>query len=848
MPDTLESLSNVPSQFSPGGYVRARGDVWRLRDVKPHGDCVSLTVTRPAAAGGDHSTVLIHPFDKVTLLGGPVAPHMVKPRCLWRSLASRLTTLQRCDALMAPAGAHIDLLPYQLEPVLATIVEGIPRVLLADAVGLGKTIQAGLILAELLARGVAAHVLVLVPPSLRDQWNTELHERLGIEATIVDAEALRRRARRLPRTTSPWLVPGVMIVSLDFAKRPDVRGGLAEVLWDIVIIDEAHLAATGNERQVVADLVARRATRVVLLTATPHSGDDCTFAALTRLGALGPDEPITCFRRSRRDIGMVSHRRWHRLRVRLGPSERHTLRLLRSYASAVWATPPDPNRAAARLAMIVLLKRALSSPRSLLRSVLRRRALLQGQQDDDETQLPLPFDDEADPQDEEPTASLGTPGLGCLADELAWLDQIASAAQRANHEASKLRSVVRFIRRAREPVIVFTEYRDTLSDLFRVLTPVAHAEVLHGGLDRTERRSVLRSFCEGDAPVLLATDAGGIGLNLQRRCRTIINLEVPWNPVRLEQRAGRVDRVGQQRTVHVVDLVARSSPEERLLARLTGRADRARWALADPDPPGMRCADVNWDDVETAETILGLRSRGTGQLPRPHPASAAAPPTALVRLMPVTQAAGQEAQSQARLRQVVAALARSRRGPRRPPHPAAHGPFVTVLRQPARQRRVSQHGWGCDGVVAVFELVTCETDGRLVDETLIPLRLDGLPPQMRTPSSLMMLARQLMGGTTPLLSGRLDEVVADRRAIVTSQHAAAAGLLTAWWEAARDAARVAASNEPIQDGLFDHRAARGIEATLQLRRAIEHARGDPSAGDTGAQDLVTTISLGWLHG
>jgi hypothetical protein len=217
-------------------------------------------------------------------------------------------------------------------------------------------------------------------------------------------------------------------------------------------------------------------------------------------------------------------------------------------------------------------------------------------------------------------------------------------------------------------------------------------------------------------------------------------------------------------------------------------------------------------------------------------------------VMPATPAAVQETQAQIDLRRLAAAVARSGRGPRQLTCPAAHGPLVTVLRQSARQRRSCGLGWGGGGLVAVFELVTCDADGRLVDETLIPLRFDGVPSQMGTPSLLMVLATQLMVTATPLFSSCLDRAVSDRLNTVVSVHARAAGLLAARWEAIRDAARATVSSGPFQDGLFEHRAVRNTDAILQRRRTVEHTRGDATEQRSGPQGLVTTISLGWLHG
>jgi hypothetical protein len=191
-------------------------------------------------------------------------------------------------------------------------------------------------------------------------------------------------------------------------------------------------------------------------------------------------------------------------------------------------------------------------------------------------QMTLPMFDAA--ADEEPGVELSAPGLTDRQEERQWLEQILLRARRAEPGESKRRTLVRFLRRAQEPAIVFTEYRDTLMRLADVLEAWRPA-ILHGGLTSGERRESLLSFTNGNAPLLLATDAASEGLNLQQRCRLVVNLELPWTPLRLEQRVGRVERIGQSRRVHAVYLVAAGTAEESLAVRLQARTDRAADAL-----------------------------------------------------------------------------------------------------------------------------------------------------------------------------------------------------------------------------------------------------------------------------
>ncbi len=245
-------------------------------------------------------------------------------------------------------------------------------------------------------------------------------------------------------------------------------------------------------------------------------------------------------------------------------------RALDRYAQRL-AAESDAFAPGAALLASILTRRACSSAFSLARSLERRVTLLQDAPTVSGDQLALPF---FDPDtDEEPGAELGVTGLRDRVEETGWLQELLALARTASIGESKVRALARLIRRAAEPVLVFTEYRDTLRHLAGGLDEFAPLQ-LHGGLTPRERIGVLRQFTAGDAALLLATDAASEGLNLHHRCRLVINLELPWTPLRLEQRIGRVDRLGQRRRVHAVQLVARDTQEESIAIRLSERRAR----------------------------------------------------------------------------------------------------------------------------------------------------------------------------------------------------------------------------------------------------------------------------------
>jgi superfamily II DNA or RNA helicase len=471
-------------------------------------------------------------------------------------------------------------LPHQLAPALALLRGLGPRVLLADEVGLGKTVQAGLIASELLAHGAIERILVLTPAGLRDQWRGELVDRFALHAIVLDARAVRTAAATLPPDVNPWATVPVAIASIDYIKRLDVLAAAAQRPWDLVIVDEAHGSASDSDRRGAVNALCATASYVVLVTATPHSGDRDTFLGLCRLGQVAGDRLIA-FRRTRHDAGVDTRRRVRTLHVRLSPAERRLHRALRRYADAVIAMRPD-----SWLALSVLYKRALSSAAALAESVERRISVLDSDTaEGDAAQIALPFDDTGEASSDDEAPAWPAPLMcGDSADERRLLGDLARAARAASHRESKIAALERLLRRVGESVIVFTEYRDTLQHLQRATSRTAF--VLHGGLTRDERRAIVDTFTRSTGTVLFATDAAGEGLNLHATCRLVVNLELPWNPMRLEQRIGRVDRLGQRRTVHAIHLVARATQEVALLSRLRDRLAEARMSIGGPHPLG----------------------------------------------------------------------------------------------------------------------------------------------------------------------------------------------------------------------------------------------------------------------
>ncbi|MBI4475659.1 MAG: hypothetical protein HY654_00710, partial [Acidobacteria bacterium] len=208
--------------FVEGERLRVRGGFWRVDRIRTFASCAALSLQGADAATFGTARTLLFPFDRPSRLPRRSGFRVARRRRGLRTLADVIVASHPYDGLRAAGAARIDLLAFQLEPALAVCRGLSHRFLLADEVGLGKTIQAGLVLAELHARGEAANTLIVVPSGMRDQWATELSTHFGLVPEVIDLASLATASAGVPAGTNPWAVPGVRIVSLDFIKRPEV--------------------------------------------------------------------------------------------------------------------------------------------------------------------------------------------------------------------------------------------------------------------------------------------------------------------------------------------------------------------------------------------------------------------------------------------------------------------------------------------------------------------------------------------------------------------------------------------------------------------------------------------------
>jgi hypothetical protein len=498
--------------------------------------------------------------------------------------------------------------------------------------------------------------------------------------------------------------------------------------------------------------------------------------------------------------------------VRTHDAEARMHEALLRYARQVWRRE-DPAAAAARLAMSVLVKRACSGATALTRSIERRLLWLGDTGPAQAAQPGLPFENEA--ADDEPAATLAAPGLDDRTDERQQLDAILSLARRAAGDESKVRVLRRLLRRSDEPAIVFTEYRDTLAHLAAELP--ASATLLHGGLTPLERREALEAFTGGRAQLLLATDAASEGLNLHHRCRRVVNMELPWTPLRLEQRVGRVDRIGQRARVHALHLVAGGTAEEHTVARLLLREARVRQALERTPAPHL-----DEDTIARAVLAPATEPAASASTSDPHDHEAH---RANIGLPDLRGAAQEEARRLAVARRLGDA-------------PAARGdagrPAITVLRRhpPAGPPRCY---WA-------FRVPSLDASGQPLWSALVGVEaVHTRAPSRGSRTLRLTIAANAAFAERAAQGVRVDILDAAARAVARSAAVAIGRERDIADDLRHHRARLAA----LQPGLFDRRAerVRAAQASV-LDEALEDCRcrmqalGGLDAPTSGTYDLV----------
>ncbi len=564
----------------------------------------------------------------------------------------------------APYRAGIEVKAYQLEPLRKALL--MPRVglFIADDVGLGKTIEAGLILREMLMRQRVRRVVISCPPSVVRQWQEEMESRFGLTFVIFDREFVANRRQERGYGINPWTTHTRFIISHALLRDETYAAPLRDWLGDfaassMLILDEAHNAAPASGAKYAVDSQLTRTVREIaprfehklFLSATPHNGHSNSFAALLEIldpqrfcrGVPVRDKKLldtVMVRRLKQDLREVGEEFPERKVIPIAinnlPEEAPELklsRLLHSYRSLREQRLKDASKATQNTAMLVitsLQKRLLSSIEAFSRTLKVHRAavekqavnsssheifnlplLLESPSSDDE-RAELPEEEVQAEEDAQITAATTqTASIGLSAQELEILDQMTDVANQSRYLPDpRVKKLIEWIKTNLCPnlgqpgatwlekrVIIFTEYTDTKRYLQQQLQAAIagsfleheRIDVFHGGIGE-ERREAIKNAFNADPErhplrILIATDAAREGVNLQNNCADLYHFDIPWNPSRMEQRNGRIDRKLQRsKEVRCYYFVLPQRVEDRVLDVLVSKTKTIQKELGTLSP------------------------------------------------------------------------------------------------------------------------------------------------------------------------------------------------------------------------------------------------------------------------
>lgn len=487
------------------------------------------------------------------------------------------------DAIEIADKAAIYGADYQFLPTIKALQAPKPRILIADAVGLGKTVQVGIFMAELIRRGKGDRILVVTPKSILAQFQQEIWSRFAIPLVRLDSQGIARIKSDIPSNKNPFDYYDKVIVSIDTLKNNGkFRHYLEKTIWDIVAIDECHTVANASsQRGSLAKFLSQRCEAMVLTSATPHNGRPENFANLMKLldptsipydGNFTPKgiEPLYV-RRFKKDIesqvgDAFQDRVTESLPCHLHSTEEAVLEIIQNFKKEAYEASEGNLNGGILLFSIGLFKAYMSSPKACLETIKRR---LQKKLDEEGT-------------------------LDLLSDLKTRIEGILQENQDAKYDKLKAHlTAKKWKGKNKDRIIIFSERRDTLDYLETRLTEdfnLVEGEVVQftGSLTDEQQRIMLEDFQKEDSTVrvFLASDAGSQGVNLHYQCHIMFNYDIPWSIITLDQRDGRIDRFGQENIPYIYYLVAHSSNEKvqgdiRILERLKEKEEEVHKSLGD---------------------------------------------------------------------------------------------------------------------------------------------------------------------------------------------------------------------------------------------------------------------------
>lgn len=617
--ETRRNDGQQPVTLAPGSVVEVRDEEWLVTGVQTvyeRANHQEVTPSRPvqrievqglSELVRDTTAVFFDSIDTVTPIDPRQAPLIndessgYRDAKLWleATLMKTATAVEDTNLTVAD-GMLIDPKQYQQTPVRKILdPQNLrPRILLADAVGLGKTIEIGLILAELIKRGRGDRILVVTPKHVLEQMQHEMWTKFAIPFVRLDSQGIQRIRQKLPATRNPFTYFKRAIISIDTLKSDRYLSHLRRHKWDAVVIDESHnVTNTSSLNHRLADTLAKNTDALILASATPHNGKKESFAELIRLlepTAVKPDGNLD--EEAVKKLIVRRHRYSEDVKKEVGadwaerkePQARIAHASLEENAVAeeldqIWLHPTghSPYSGKTNLFPWTLAKAFLSSPEALIETIDNRLRVLETHESNDAVARERSYLDRL---------------RGYAADSLRAVERNRAQKRQQTGKYGALLDYLKEIGigpKSDTRVVIFAERVATLHALQADLTQDLKLKddqvaILHGGLSDVEQQDVVESFKKKSSPirVLVTGDLASEGVNLHSQCHELIHFDIPWSLIRIEQRNGRIDRYGQTERPQITTLVLQPESERfsgdiRVLKKLIEKENEAHTALGD---------------------------------------------------------------------------------------------------------------------------------------------------------------------------------------------------------------------------------------------------------------------------
>ena len=614
---------STAAPIAPGAHIRVRDAYWRVLQVnRTSTGKQSWKVVGVSEIVRDQEAIFLEEYEPSVEVVDPAETKVIADRSPGhRDSLLYIESLLR-DVPATGEGLHIghegamDLMDFQLEPARQALAQPRQRILIADAVGLGKTLEAGILMSELIRRGRGKRILVVTVKSMLTQFQKELWCRFSIPLVRLDSQGLHKIRQHIPTNHNPFHHYDRAIISIDTLKQNNAfRTHVEQAWWDIIVIDEAHnVAARGggrSQRARIAEVLAERSDALILLSATPHDGKARSFASLMNMldptAIANPDEYTRdeieglFVRRFKGDVAhemgdAIPERDMARAHATASDTEEAAYESL----AALSFTRIDKRSHGGMLFKWSLIKALFSSPAACLQTIDARLKRLHSREDWAEYQADID-------------------SLGQLRDAVEDIDAPSFSKYQKLLELIRLKKSGLGWKAGKKDdrLVIFSERIETLKFLQAQLSEdlglkEQQVALLHGGLSDIEQQHIVEEFGKSSAKVrlLLASDVASEGLNLHYLCHKLVHFDVPWSLMVFQQRNGRIDRYGQERTPIIRYLLTNSANEEiagdrRVLELLIERDEQAVKNISkDGDPSALGGAyDVDAQEQFTAQLM-----------------------------------------------------------------------------------------------------------------------------------------------------------------------------------------------------------------------------------------------------